>query len=278
MNRKPIKRAALIHDLCGVGKAALTNMLPVLAVMGVEACPVPTYVLSTHTGGFGKPAMEKLPNFPKECAVHYKEAGIRFDSIIIGYLGNSKAAVSARYFAGQYPEAYLILDPVFADKGKRYANFDENYEACIRNLIPLSQVITPNFTEACLLAGLPCKDSCSNQELGRIWQRLSVLGAQNMVITSVPGTRPDTIGIFFANEAQQKRLEWPMLEKSFPGTGDLFAAVLAGSLLKGKNLEESLYLAHDFVNYCMEVSSRHDYPAREGILLEPCLWRLLETE
>ena len=57
---RPVKKVALLHDLCGVGKAALTNMVPVLSVMGIEACPIPTILLSTHTGGYGKPAMEKI--------------------------------------------------------------------------------------------------------------------------------------------------------------------------------------------------------------------------
>ena len=49
VKKKPIQRAAILHDLCTVGKAAMTNILPVLSVLGVEACPVPTMVLSTHT-------------------------------------------------------------------------------------------------------------------------------------------------------------------------------------------------------------------------------------
>ena len=48
-----MKRVLLIHDLCSVGKAAMMNMIPVLSVMGMEVCPLPTMLLSTHTGGFG---------------------------------------------------------------------------------------------------------------------------------------------------------------------------------------------------------------------------------
>ena len=66
--KKPVSRVAVIHDLCSVGKAALTNILPVLSVMGIEACPLPTMILSTHTGGFGKPVMRALPAFPASAA------------------------------------------------------------------------------------------------------------------------------------------------------------------------------------------------------------------
>ena len=64
---KPVKKVALLHDLCGVGKAAMTNMLPVLSVMGIEACPIPTMLLSTHTGGYGKPAVARIsPEYEKK--------------------------------------------------------------------------------------------------------------------------------------------------------------------------------------------------------------------
>ena len=44
------KRVAAVHDLSCVGKCSLTAALPVLSAAGIEACPVPTAVLSTHTG------------------------------------------------------------------------------------------------------------------------------------------------------------------------------------------------------------------------------------
>ena len=51
---RPVKKIALLHDICGVGKAAMMNMTPILSMMGIEACPIPTVLLSTHTGGYGK--------------------------------------------------------------------------------------------------------------------------------------------------------------------------------------------------------------------------------
>ena len=50
------KRVAAIHDLSGVGRCSLTVIMPILSAMGVQACPVPTAILSTHTGGFGEVA------------------------------------------------------------------------------------------------------------------------------------------------------------------------------------------------------------------------------
>ncbi|HPF18296.1 MAG TPA: pyridoxamine kinase, partial [Bacillota bacterium] len=49
---KTIKKVAAIHDLSGFGRSSLTAIIPVLSTMGVQVCPVPTAILSNHTGGF----------------------------------------------------------------------------------------------------------------------------------------------------------------------------------------------------------------------------------
>ena len=45
--RPLIPRVAAIHDLSGFGRSSLCNVLPILSTMGIQACPVPTAVLST---------------------------------------------------------------------------------------------------------------------------------------------------------------------------------------------------------------------------------------
>ena len=43
-------RAAVINDLSGLGRCSLTADIAVLAAMGIEACPLPTAVLTAQTG------------------------------------------------------------------------------------------------------------------------------------------------------------------------------------------------------------------------------------
>ena len=45
-----MKKIAVINDLSGLGKCSLTAAIPVISVMGVQACPLPTAVLSNQTG------------------------------------------------------------------------------------------------------------------------------------------------------------------------------------------------------------------------------------
>lgn len=53
-NKDYQKRVAAIHDLSGFGKCSLTVALPILSAAGIEACAMPTAILSTHTGGISR--------------------------------------------------------------------------------------------------------------------------------------------------------------------------------------------------------------------------------
>ena len=45
-----MKKIALINDLSGFGRCSLTAAIPVISVQGIQACPIPTAVLSAQTG------------------------------------------------------------------------------------------------------------------------------------------------------------------------------------------------------------------------------------
>ena len=45
-----MKKVAVIQDLSSFGKCSLTAAIPVLSVMGVQAIPLPTAILSAQTG------------------------------------------------------------------------------------------------------------------------------------------------------------------------------------------------------------------------------------
>ena len=49
MTTKP-KKLAVINDLSGYGRCALSVSIPVISALGVQACPIPTAILSNHTG------------------------------------------------------------------------------------------------------------------------------------------------------------------------------------------------------------------------------------
>lgn len=265
---RPVKKAALLHDLCGVGKAALTNMIPVLSIMGIEACPIPTILLSTHTGGYGEPAMEKVSTtYIRECADHYAANEVTFDMIFVGYLGSEGMIEAAEYFLSRFPKVPVILDPIMGDHGNYYANFNISYGEAMRRLLPYAEVILPNITEACLLTGTSYTKEMSEEALAQLCRELQKYGAKKIVITSVP-CRSTQKGILLYEDEKSVFLEKEQLSTEFHGTGDTFDGVFAGAYLKGKSLRDSIELAHEFVCACLKESEQYSYEEREGLLIE----------
>ena len=43
------KRMALINDITGFGRCSIAVMAPIISTMRIQAVPVPTAILSTHT-------------------------------------------------------------------------------------------------------------------------------------------------------------------------------------------------------------------------------------
>ena len=68
-----MKRILCIQDLSTVGRSSLAVVSPVLSVMGYQCCPLPTALLSTHTGGFGTPARLDGCAYGEAALEHYRE-------------------------------------------------------------------------------------------------------------------------------------------------------------------------------------------------------------
>lgn len=272
---KPTKKVALIHDLCSVGKAALTNMMPILSAMGIEACPVPTMLLSTHTGGYGKPAIAKIdPSFIRECADHFISQKIQFDAIFVGYLGHADMVDAVIYFLEQFSGTKMILDPIMGDNGNYYQNFDESYSRAVRRLLPYADVILPNLTECFLLTGRPYQITGDHRNVLALCKELMAYGARDMVITSVPKDDCKKGMVLYEDQAFLYLGNGEKLS-DYHGTGDAFDGMFLAKLLQGYTLLESIQASHAFVCACIRDSETYSYPEREGLLIEKTLRKLV---
>ena len=46
---KVVKKVATVQDIAGIGRCSLTAAIPILSVLGVQPCPLPTAILSCQT-------------------------------------------------------------------------------------------------------------------------------------------------------------------------------------------------------------------------------------
>ena len=275
----PAPRAAAVHDLSGFGRCSLTIVLPALAAMGVQCCPLPTACLSTHTGGFSGNTFLDLTDQMAPTTAHWKREGVAFDAIYTGFMGSrEQIALTADFIrAFQPPDNLTVVDPVMGDHGRPYRTYTPEMCREMSALADLAGVLTPNRTEAALLLGADYAALRLDREADcRMWaERLSLSGRRSVVLTGVQ-LDPETAGAVCFDRASG-RTEFalaPRVPGQFHGTGDLFASVLTGALLRGRTLLEAAGLAAEFTSLCAARTLRENTPAREGLDFEPLLWRL----
>ena len=270
------KRILTVQDISCVGQCSMTVAMPILSACGHEVCVLPTAVLSTHTGGFGKPAAQHLTEFCGRTIRHWKENGITFDVIYTGYLGSVAAIDAACEIVDTMlaPGGIIIVDPAMADHGKLYSGLDEAYGEKMKELCLRSHVMIPNLTEAAMMTG---KDLPEDMTQESIRELLDGLGGHDVVLTGVGLTQDETGAAVRAGGsityASHKRIP-----KSYHGTGDIYAAALVGALASGKALTEAARIAGAFTLRSIEETYRN--PAHwYGVKFEkalPDLIRLLE--
>ena len=75
-----------------------------------------------------------------------------------------------------------------------------------------------------------------------------------MVLTGV-GFTPDRTGAAVRRDGEVTFFHTPKVQKSYHGTGDMFAACFAGALMQGKTMEEAASLACRFTHRCIEATA-----------------------
>ena len=275
MGERP-RRVAAVHDLCGVGRCSLSVVLPVLGAMGVQACPLPTAVLSAHTGGFGKVAAQDLTRFMGEAAAHWGEQALAFDAVYTGYMASSEQVelASGLIFAQRERGCRLfVVDPAMADHGRLYAGLAPEMPEAMRALCAQATLITPNPTEAALLSGATPSDApMSHAQIDALLRRLCAVGCEQAMITGVPlhGGRCANV-CMRAGDSGFFLCEYAPINISLPGTGDLFTSVLTGALVLGENTSEAMARATQFVSAAVHYTKTSGGEPREGAMFEPLL-------
>lgn len=274
----PVKKVAAIHDLSGFGRSSLTAIIPVLSVMGIQVCPIPTAVLSTHTGGFKGFSLVDLTDSMDAYIEHWKMIDLSFDCVYSGFLASTKqiGLVSKAIDIFGNEENFIVVDPVMGDDGELYQTMDKEMVDAMRQLIKKADIITPNFTEAAYLLDKEYTLDISEDEIKDWLKDLADLGPEIVILTSVPNSaKSKKTSVIAYNKVDDIfwKVSCTYIPAHYPGTGDAFTSVIIGSLLQGDSLPIALERGVQFITTGIKASFGFDYPKREGILLE----RVLDT-
>lgn len=274
-----VKKVAAIHDLSGYGRASLTTIIPILSNMKVQVCPVPTAILSTHTGGFEGYSFIDLTDYMQEHIAHWKRLDLEFDCIYSGFLGSPKQIEIVADFIDYFGKKskFIVVDPVMGDNGKLYSTMDNEMVVGMRNLIKKADIMTPNFTEVMYLLGKEYDKNIDIEKVKEYLKELSNMGPKIVIATSVPEIEENKMDKKTSVVAYDRendvfwRVSCRYIPASYPGTGDAYTSVVIGSLLQGDSLPMAIERGVQFITQCIMASYGFKYPKKEGVLLEKML-------
>lgn len=279
--RKPICEIAAVHDLSGYGRASLTVAIPILSVMGMQVSPLPTSILSTQTSGFKNYSFFDFTPHMQNIIDHWKKENIKFDAIYTGFLGSSLQIDIINRFIDSFmhDDLFVIIDPVLGDEGKLYDTIDRDIVEGMKHLVKKANLITPNITEASSLLGVNNFDTFSYRKLKNVLQKLSDMGPETVVITSVmvENESAPIVAAYDAKNNQFWKIKSDYIPVYYPGTGDIFASILTGSLLRGDSLPVAASIAVEFISAAIKETYGHNTPFRNGIMFEKALPILCST-
>lgn len=258
-----MKSIITVQDISCVGKCSLTVALPVISAMGVEACVLPTAVLSTHTAFKGFTFRDLTADI-SNITNHWKQEKISFDAIYTGYLGSFEQIELMHSLIADFGggSTRVIVDPCMGDNGALYSGFTPDFAKAMAGLCSKADVIVPNLTEASFMLGIPYVEAGYTKEyIEELVQKLAGLGSRKVVLKGV-SFDDKKLGIV-SYDSQTQKISWYFHEKmpqSFHGTGDIFASVLTGALVRGFELQDACRLAADFVVEAIRATLSHkDY-------------------
>ena len=274
MSHNNQKKIAVINDFSGFGRCSIAVSLPIISAMKIQCCPLPTAIFSNHTG-FPSFFWTDYTDHMTDYAAEWEKLGLRFDGIATGFLGSEQQLEIVQNFLARFKDAHttVLVDPVMGDYGKLYATYSQSLARGMRSLTRFADILTPNLTEACVLAGVPYREDLSELELYDLCTALAALGPTRIVVSGLE--RGDALGnfVYEAGKPPVLLLE-PRAGANRSGTGDVFASIIAADTVNGVPFQESVRHASTFVAKAIRRSEELDIPTTDGVCFEEFLTEL----
>lgn len=274
VNHNHQKKIALINDMSGFGRCSIAVALPIISMLKVQCCPIPTSIFSNHTG-FPDYYYEDFTDSMKPYMNMWKRLDLQFHGIATGFLGSAKQIQIVSDFIRDFKteKTVVVVDPVMGDYGKAYPTYTAEMCSRMKELVKHADIVTPNLTEACILTETPYKERWRMKDLEELVRQLSKLGPQKVVITGIPQKT------FVSNFCYEKKKGFALIKThkvgtSRSGTGDIFAGIVAADAVNGIEFEKSVRKASRFIKKCILKSIEMDIPLTDGVCFEELLYTL----
>ena len=249
-----MKNILIFNDISGLGNCSMSANLPIFAKLGHYAMPIVTGNYSCQTGfdGFLVSKNDRVSEFADNLTCYRKP-----NAVYVGFCNDVATLQGVKDVVARLISdgngIFTLVDPILGDNGKMYPVFNGEYVGEMKKIVALADCITPNLTEACLLADIDYGELISHKEkptflahCGKVFADFLVkVGAKSAVITGIDCGA--LIGNIVLDGDRLSYVTNERVEVTYSGTGDVFSSVIAGLLLNGVKLTAATQVAANFV-------------------------------
>ena len=271
------KKLALINDITGFGRCSVTVELPIISALKIQCCPLPTAILSVHTGYpnyFLDDFTDRMDAYIKSWQLN----NLEFDGVATGFLGSAAQIEIVSNFL-KNSLAQIFIDPVMGDHGKIYKTYTREMCIKMRDLLQFADLVTPNLTEACQLLNIPypAEGTISDSDLATMAANIAAkTRGGKVIITGVNLDADDGSNItnFIYDNSKIDFITSKKLGSDRSGTGDVFFAIVAASIMNGETLKAAVRKAADFITKCILHAEKLNLAWNYGLPFEEFLTEL----
>lgn len=274
MSHNTQNKIAVINDFCGFGKCSLAVSIPVISALKVQCCPVPTAIFSNHTA-YQSFFCTDFTQHIKAYIHQWKKLDLKFQGILTGFLGSLEQIkiIEDFFTAFKMPQTKVIIDPVMGDDGKLYPTYSVALAQKMKHLVHHADILTPNFTEACILTDTPYIENPDFDYILKICLKLNKMGPDKIVISGLE--RGDDLDNFIFEKGKEPEIYTQ--HKVGPcrcGTGDVFSSIIAADAVNGMDFADSVKHACMFIEKALRRTVELNVPMADGICFEDFLKEL----
>jgi pyridoxine kinase len=269
------KKIAVVNDITGFGRCSVAVALPIISAMKIQCCPLPTAILSAHTG-FSSFFFDDYTPHMRDYINNWEELNLQFDGICTGFLGSKEQIDIVVEFLENFKtkNTIVMIDPVMGDHGKLYSTYTQEMCNEMKKLIKHADVMTPNLTEACILLDIPYPEKALKlEELENIAKELCTKGPDKIVITGLQ-QNGNIQNFIYETGKSYTVIETKKIGEDRSGTGDVFTSIVAANIVKGVDIVTAVKKATDFISKSIDYTAKIGTSVYEGICFEEYLTEL----
>lgn len=234
------------------------------------------------------------------------DENMKYDAFLTGFIKDSDNILTIREFIADSKldngRTLTLVDPCFADSGIKYEGITDKHIENYKKLLELSDIMTPNLTEACMLANEPYEkyrekyctinyeggnkdktNELSKKIIESIFPLLEKIRIKKNQITIITGIELYnsilTILDVYDGDHGKRQTTCNYSEKVEDriGVGEIFDAMFFETSTNGFNLVDSLSASTSFVNNSLRFSRDNHFDKKDGIVFEPILYDNITT-